>query len=166
MMKFIFAVLASAFLSACAASGSIKTTSDSAPAVDSGRSGAVSVVTSMKDRDDSVVAFRNAIVTQLVNKRVFQSVSDMEQSDYVVRVNVVDLSEVSQGARIFFGALAGQASVTANVEIYDRRQDRVISAMVAQGTSSGGHVFAGTTQEAFDQAATQISDYLLQNRKL
>jgi hypothetical protein len=36
--------------------------------------------------------------------------------------------------------------------------------MVAQGKSSGGHIFAGTTQEAIDLTARQISDYLLQNR--
>jgi hypothetical protein len=38
--------------------------------------------------------------------------------------------------------------------------------MEAKGKSSGGHIFAGTTQEAIEQAATQIVDFLLHNRKL
>lgn len=166
MKQMVLAALAAMFLSACAASGSIQTLSASAPAVDSSKTGGVEVSTSLPDQSDSLTAFRSAIVAQLVNKKVFQSVGDANNSEYIVRVNVTQLSEVSQGARIFFGALAGQAGVTANVEVYDRREGRTISSMVAKGSSSGGHVFAGTTQEAFDQAAAQISDYLLQNRKL
>ena len=73
---------------------------------------------------------------------------------------------MSQGARILFGALAGQAGITAQVDVFDKRSGMVISSMVAKGQSSGGHVFAGMTQEAIDQAATQIADYLLANRKL
>lgn len=115
---------------------------------------------------DSAEALKRAIVAQLVSKKVFRSVTDVDSSDYVLKVDVVEVNEVSQGARIFFGTLAGQAAITANVEVLDRKDGRILSSMVAKGQSSGGHVFAGTTQEAIDQAATQISDYLLQNRKL
>jgi|AGTN01.3.fsa_nt_gi hypothetical protein len=166
MKQLLLVALSAMFLSACAASGSIQTLSANAPAVDTTKSGGVQVSTALSDKAESLDAFRNAIITQLVNKRVFGSIADTDNSDYVIQVNVVELSEVSQGARIFFGALAGQAGVTANVDIYDRREGRTVSSMVAKGTSSGGHVFAGTTQEAFDQAAAQISDYLLRSRKL
>lgn len=166
MKRIILVILTAGVLSACAASGSIQTLSANTPAVDSAKSGGVEVSTVLPDKADSATALKSAIVAQLINKKVFKSVTDVNSSDYVLKVNVVDVSEVSQGARIFLGALAGQAGITANVEIYDRREGRTLSSMVAKGSSSGGHVFAGTTQEAIDQAAAQISDYLLQNRRL
>lgn len=166
MIRFVAVLLMAGLVSACAASGSVQTLSAQAPAVDSSKAGAVEVSTALPDKADSADALKRAIVSQLVNKKVFKSVTDIDASDYLLRVSVVEVNEVSQGARIMFGALAGQAAITANVEVYDRKQGRVLSSIVAKGASSGGHVFAGTTQEAIDQAATQIADYLLQNRRL
>lgn len=166
MIRFVAVLLMAGLVSACAASGSVQTLSSQAPAVDSSKAGAVEVSTALPDKADSADALKRAIVSQLVNKKVFKSVTDIDASDYLLRVSVVEVNEVSQGARIMFGAFAGQAGITANVEVYDRKQGRVLSSLVAKGSSSGGHVFAGTTQEAIDQAATQIADYLLQNRRL
>ena len=166
MVRFILVCVTAGLLSACAASGSVQTLSAQAPAVDSAKAGAVEVSTALQDKADSADALKKAIVAQLIGKKVFKSVTDIDASDYLLKVNVVEVSEVSQGARIMFGALAGQAGITANVEVYDRREGKVLSTLVAKGSSSGGHVFAGTTQEAIDQAANQIADYLLQNRRL
>lgn len=165
MFRLIATVLLAGLLSACAASGSVQTLSANPPAIDSSKAGAVEVTTALSDKVDSADALRRAIVAQLVNKKVFKSVTEASSSDYILKVNVVDLAEVSQGARFMLGALAGQAGITANVEVYDRREGRLLSSMVAKGQSSGGHAFAGTTQEAIDLAAVQISDYLPMYRK-
>lgn len=165
-MKRVIAILCASFLSACAASGSVQKLSASAPAVDSAASGAVEVSTALPDKADSAEALKRAIVAQLVTKKVFKNVSDLSSADYVLRVNVTEVNEVSQTGRILFGALAGQASIGAQVDIYDKRQGAVISTLAAKGTSSGGHAFAGTTQDAIDLTAAQIADYLLENRKL
>jgi len=165
MKKIIIVGLMAGFLSACAASGSIQTTS-TAPVVDSNQSASVDVQSVLPDKADSAQALRNAIASQLVNKKAFRSITDSSSSDYLLRVTVTNVSEVSQGARILLGALAGQASISASCEVVDRKQDKVIGSMTTNAKSSGGHIFAGTTQEAIDIAATQIVDYLLQNRKL
>lgn len=65
-----------------------------------------------------------------------------------------------------FGALAGQARLVADVNVLDARTKETLGQMRAEGKSSGGHVFAGTTSEALDQLASQIADYLLRNRKI
>jgi hypothetical protein len=46
------------------------------------------------------------------------------------------------------------------------KNGQVLGQMAVSGQSSGGHIFAGTTTEALDQAATQLADYLLRNRKI
>ena len=166
MRRIIAAALMVGFLSACAASGSIQTLSGSAPAVHSAKSGAVEVSTSLPDKSETVAALKAAITAQLVNKRMFKSITDGDSSDYLLRVDITEISEVSQAARVLVGAFAGQAEIAANCTVIDRRDGRVIGKMVAKATSSGGHIFAGTTQEAIDIVALQIVDYLLANRQL
>lgn len=153
-------------LSACAASGSIQVTSSVPASIDSAKSGAVDVATSVAGKTETADALQKAIISQLLSKNVFKSVTATDQSDYLLKVNVVDVKEVSQGARIMLGALAGKAGITAQVDVLDRRNGTVTGSMVAKGQSSGGTVFAGTTQEAIDQTATQIVDYLLRSRRL
>jgi len=165
MIRLVATVLMATFLSACAASGSIQTLSRDVPTVDSTKSGAVEVTTSLPNKSETVAAFRAAVAAQIINKRVFKSVANGDSSDYMLRINLTEVSEVTQAARILLGALAGQAEITAHCVVVERG-GKVIGSMVAKGTSSGGHVFAGTTQEAIDMAATQIVDYLLSNRRL
>lgn len=152
-------------LSACAASGSVQGTSANPPVLDSAKAGAVEVATALPNTNESVDALKSALISQIVNKKVFKSI-DADGADYLLKVNVVDITEVSQPTRLLLGALAGRAGITANVDILDRKGGTVIGSMVATGRSSGGNIFAGTTQEAIDQAATQITDYLLRNRKM
>ena len=165
MKRIAMLVIAAGFLSACAASGSVETISAAKPAIDSSRSGAVEVTSSTPGGDGAVVALRSAIVGHLVNKKVFQSISDSSATDYVLKARITDVSTVSQAARILLGAFAGQARIAVNVQLYDGK-GKLLSDMIAKGESSGGHIFAGTTEEAIDQAAVNIADYLLQHRKL
>ena len=163
MFRSIAIVLAALWLSACAAGSSIQTITP-APQINSTLTGAVDVYSSIPDTSGNANLLRAALVAELANKKVFKSITDQGSADYLIRVNITQISEVGQGARIMLGALAGQAAIVANCEVFDRKQNAVIGNMVAQGKSSGGHIFAGTTQEAIDLAARQISDYLLQNR--
>jgi hypothetical protein len=163
MLRSIGILFVALWLSACAAGSSVQSISG-APQINSTLGGAVDVYSSVPDTSGNAAALRSALVAQLQAKKVFKAITDPDSADYLVRVNVTQISEVGQGARIMLGALAGQASVVANCEVFDRKQNAVIGNMVAQGKSSGGHIFAGTTQEAIDLTARQISDFLLQNR--
>ena len=166
MRRIFTAALVAGFLSGCAASSSIQPVQGNAPAVDSAKSGAVEVSTSLPGKSETAAALKAAIAAQLVSKRVFKSVADAATSDYVLRVDIVEVSEVNQATRILLGALAGQSEITANCAVLERKGNKVIGSMVAKGASSGGHIFAGTTQETIDVVATKIVDYLLINRKI
>ena len=166
-MRVLMSLLVAGLLSACAAGGAVQQTSTSAAAIDTNRSGSVRVKSSVPDRDHVAEDLRQAINAQLLNKRVFAVLpGNPDQADVVLDVNIVEVSEVSQASRILFAAFAGQARVVADVDVVDRKSGASLGQMRAEGKSSGGHVFAGTTSEALDQMATQVADYLLRNRKL
>ena len=166
MRKFFVAGLLSLFLCGCAASGSVQQTSGSVPRIDSSKIGAVLVGTKLEGASETVDGLRQAINAALINKKVFTSIGGIDVADTVIEANITQVYEVSQGARIILGALVGQASISVDVVVKNRRTGEIMGSMVAAGKSSGGHIFAGTTSTALDQAANQIADYLLRNRAI
>lgn len=166
-MRIIASLLAMFLLSACAAGGGIQQLSTGAATIDSNKSGSVVVKSAVPGRESVAENLRQAINNQLLNKRVFAALpGNPDQADVTLDVTIVEVSEVSQGARILFGALAGQAKMVADVDVIDRKTGASLGKMRAEGKSSGGHIFAGTTSEALDQMAVQVADYLLRNRKI
>lgn len=167
MTRILGSLLALTLLVGCAAGGAVQQTSAGSAAIDSTKSGAVIVKSAVKDRDSVAENLRQAINNQLLNKRVFASLpGDPTVADVRLDVTIIEVSEVSQASRILFAAFAGQAKVIADVDVIDRKTGASLGQMRAEGKSSGGHVFAGTTSEALDQMASQVADYLLRNRKL
>lgn len=61
------------------------------------------------------------------------------------------------------GAMAGRAGIDVEVELVDVKESRNIGTFVAQGRSSGGSVFAGTTPQAVERAAEQIVEFIQKN---
>lgn len=166
-MRFLSFLLIAFLLIGCAASGGIHETSTSRASVDSTKSGGVKVTSQVANRESVTDALRQAINTQLLNKRVFASLpADSREASVLLDVTITEVSEVSQGARIFFGALAGQATINVSVKVIEQPSGATIGSLQATGKSSGGHVFAGTTSEALEQVASQIADYLLRHRKI
>ncbi len=151
-------------LSACAASGSVQMKPAGFSAVDSKKSAAVEVTSSVADKADTATALKQAIVAQLASKNVFKAITTADAADYQLKVNVLSVSDVGQGTRIMLGAFAGQAEISAQVDVIDSKAGKAMGSFIAKGQSSGGTIFAGTTQQAIDQAAAQIADHLLANR--
>ncbi len=68
---------------------------------------------------------------------------------------IITLKKVSENARAWAGALAGQARMEVRVTVADRPSGQPIEVFIAEGVS-GKSAFAGTTDEAIQQAAQQI----------
>jgi hypothetical protein len=79
--------------------------------------------------------------------------------DASLTITIIELTRVTRGARIAVGAMAGQASVEADVVMTDAR-GAVVARFHVKGKSSGGSVFAGTTDDALDNAAREIGSIL------
>ena len=100
------------------------------------------------------------IVSGLREKQWFDNVSankaDGNSSGGIkVAADIKEINKVSDNARIWAGALAGQARILVQVTVSDLSSGNQIEAFEAEG-KSGKSAYAGTTDEAIQQAAGQI----------
>jgi len=100
------------------------------------------------------------IVTGLTEKQYFTSVSENKAdinsgSGIKVTADITEIKKVSDNARSWTGALAGQARILVHVTISDLSSGNQIEVFEAEG-KSGKSAFAGTTNEAIQLAADQI----------
>ncbi len=96
----------------------------------------------------------------LFDKVVAGSASPDAPADLQLNAKIVELKKVGAGARVMLGALAGRAGIVVDVELIDMKAGKIIGAFKAEGKSSGGTVFAGTTSQAIERAAEQIVEFL------
>ena len=103
----------------------------------------------------------DVIITGLRETQMFGSVSgnkaDANSGGGIkVNVDIKKVSKVSNSARAWFGALAGRARILVQVTISDLNSGKQIETFETEGKSSGGSDLAGTTDEAFQQAARRV----------
>jgi len=101
------------------------------------------------------------IISKLRAKQLFEKVYSGEaapNTDKALQMKgvIIEIKKVDAGSRMMLGALAGQARVLVNVSLIDLTANKIIGEFNAEGKSSGGSIFAGTTSQALDQAADQI----------
>ena len=59
--------------------------------------------------------------------------------------------------------MAGRAGVAVDIQLVDPLTGNILGEANIQGTSSGGSVFAGGTEEAFENASQQIAEFVKNN---
>lgn len=96
----------------------------------------------------------------LFEKVIAGSASPDVPADLRLNVRIVELREVSSGKRVFLGALAGRARIAVDAELIDLQTGKTIGAFKAEGKSSGGTVFAGTTEQAIERVVEQIVEFV------
>ncbi|HEV2721359.1 MAG TPA: DUF4410 domain-containing protein [Thermoanaerobaculia bacterium] len=124
------------------------------------------MTTSVPDSSRESVQLESMIVSTLTSSQVFPAVfgaSANGAGELRVDANISDLRRVSSGARVMLGAFAGRGNMTVNVKLVDTRSGETVGSFTSQGTSSGGTVFSGTTDQAVELAARQIVEFLRQN---
>lgn len=108
---------------------------------------------------------QNMIIADALKKRLFDrviagSLFPDAQADLRLDAKITALKKVSPGERFWGGAMAGRAGVDVEVELFDLRKNKSIGAFFAQGRSSGGTIFAGTTSQAVRRAAEKIVKFI------
>jgi hypothetical protein len=73
-----------------------------------------------------------------------------------VAADIKEINKVSDNARLWAGALAGQARILVQVTVSDLSSGNQIEVFDAEG-KAGKSAFAGTTDEAIQLAAGQIA---------
>lgn len=128
----------------------------------------VEVTSTVPDSDADARALENEIITELRKDTRFTQVlsatgNPNAAADLRLKADIVDLRKVSAGKRVMLGGLAGRGSVKVNAELLDGRDGSKLGAFTSEGKTSGGTVFAGTTEQALQRAAEQIAGFVTQN---
>jgi hypothetical protein len=85
-------------------------------------------------------------------------------ADLRLRARITELNKVGTTSRLLLGGLAGRGKVVVVSELLDTRSGQNIGSFNAEGQSSGGSAFAGTTEQAIERAAEQIVEFVVRNR--
>lgn len=100
------------------------------------------------------------LVSGLRNTQLFTTVSGNKADAHSgggikITADIRDIHKVSDEARSWAGALAGQARIVVQVTVSDLSSGNQIETFEAEG-KSGKSAFAGTTDEAIQRAAGQV----------
>jgi hypothetical protein len=140
-------------LSGCAASSARNVAVPAANPLGTFKTVAINVDSSVPDSSEEAKQLNKFIVAAFWQKGRWQ-VTD-PPAEVQLNATITELSRVGSGTRLLLGALAGQASVKVDVELKDTT-GKILGKFTASGKSSGGTVFAGTTDQALEEAAKEI----------
>jgi hypothetical protein len=103
----------------------------------------------------------DSIITNLKETELFETVGGNKAvavSDGGIKVaaDIRKIKTVSDNARAWAGALAGQARIVVHVTVSDLKSGDQIESFEVEG-KSGKSAFAGTTEEAIERAAEQVA---------
>ena len=104
---------------------------------------------------------KNQIIKDLKKEGFFEVLNS--NGELKLNVEITKVKQVSGAARVLLGAFAGRAKVFAKCEIIDARTNEVLRKFEAEGESSGGSIFAGTTNQAIEEISKSIVNYIKSN---
>lgn len=125
----------------------------------------------IKNADDEMKANK---LRDMFQKRVLDHILLLDLFKEVVETNcpygvgntvmlkgeITYMKRVTKATRCLTGAMGGRARVDVDVNLVDYQTGDEIGAASIKGTSTGGSVFAGGTEGAFENAAQLIADFI------
>jgi hypothetical protein len=161
-------IFISILLNGCASRGAIKETTPMTLKLSTYKTMLFSVSSQVSGSSEEMVQLETLTIAKLREKRLFDKVisgssSPDAQADLQLNARIIQLKRVSSGARVMVGAMAGRAGIDVEVELLDLKGSKSIGTFIAQGRSSGGTVFAGTTPQAVERAVEQIVEFIQKN---
>ena len=150
------------FASGCAAGSQIRET---VPPEGLGKYKVVFVDVSTDDPDnrEAVAQLKTSIVGKLSALSCFENYetgSEPAKADLRLSAKVTGVRGVTGLGRFLFGAMAGKASVRADVQLVELATGEKVGAFSIEGKSSGGTVFAGTTTQAIEKTGEGVAEYI------
>ena len=155
-------------LEGCASKGAVTATTPMILKLSTYKTMLFNTSSQVSGSSEEMVQLESMTIAKLREKGLFDKVisgssSPDAQADLRLDAKIIQLKRVSSGARVMVGAMAGRAGIDVEVELFDLKESKSIGTFVAQGRSSGGTVFAGTTPQAVERAAEQIVEFIQKN---
>ena len=112
--------------------------------------------------------FQQRIKYHIYGLSLFEDVVYTEPYDdagkiIVLKGEITYMKRVTKAARVLTGVMAGRARVDVDIHLVDHQTDDVVGAASIKGTSTGGWIGAGGTEEAFENAAQIIAEFIKNN---
>jgi len=143
----------------CASTSSVNSTVAPTAAFDSFKTLSINVQTKVEDSEKEAQTFKEILAAEIKKKNKWEVIDANPQCQIEISATITNINKVGGAARIILGALAGRASVDVDVIVKDAK-GKVISQFAVSGKSSGGTIFAGTTNQALEKAAEQIAAFM------
>lgn len=165
---YMVVVLSMILLIGCASTGAIHATMLVTAKLSNYKTMLFNVSSQVPESGEAILQLESMTVAKLREKGLFEKVITGSASpdasvDLRLNAKIVELSKVSSGSRVIFGALSGRAGTVVDVELIDMKTGKSIGAFKAEGKSSGGTAFAGTTSQSIERAVEQIVEFIQKN---
>jgi Domain of unknown function (DUF4410) len=148
-------------LAGCASSGVVKNASTVTHAPITRDFVVLKTSSSVTNANPEIKLLNALIMSGLQDTHKFGHISDNTNAmnltgGIMVNAEITELYKVSDSARMLVGGLAGRARILVQVTVSDLKSGNQIATFEVEGKSSGGTAFAGTTDQAIQQAAEQV----------
>jgi len=109
--------------------------------------------------------FQERVKYHIYGLSLFEQVVDVEATKDIDRIvllkgKITCMKRVTKFTRFMVGAMAGRARVDVDIQLVDGHTKDILGEANIKGTSTGGSVFAGGTEEAFKNAAQQVAEFI------
>jgi uncharacterized lipoprotein YajG len=165
----LWLLVAVGILAGCASTGELRSITPVASRLSTYRAPVVDVSSAVPEASQETTQLETMAVTQLRSRGVYEKVmagsaAGDAAADLRLRARITELNRVGTGSRLLLGALAGRAKVVVAAELVDARSGQRVGSFTAEGQSSGGTAFAGTTEQAIERAVEQIVEFVVRHR--
>ena len=159
IFSMVVVVLFMAGLLGCASTSSVNSTLAPTVSLNNFKTLSIDVQTKVEDSEKEAKTFKEILTSELKKRNKMEVIDGNQQTQLNLSATITNLNKVGGASRIILGALAGKASVDVDVVLKDAKGN-VLSQFVVNGKSSGGTIFAGTTDQALEKAAEQIAAFM------
>jgi hypothetical protein len=157
-----------AFIGGCAASASFKMLKPTTVRLAVYKTVLLNVSSQIEDTKEEIVQLEKMTFNKLHDINLFDRIDSKSSSKEITNglqldIKITKLERVSPTARFLVGAFAGQAEIAVDVDLLDLKTKQIIGSFKLLCKSSGGNVFAGTTDDAIELTAIKIADFVKKN---
>ena len=162
---YLFVTGVALFIGGCASTGSIQIKAPMTAKLTNYKTMLFHVSSQVPETSQEVLQLEIITIAKLRDKGLFEKViagstSPDAQADLQLNAEIMKLKKVDAGARVIGGAFAGQAHMIVDVKLTDMKTGKSVGAFQAEGKSSGGSIFAGTTYQSVERVAEKIVEFV------
>ncbi len=124
----------------------------------------IEVTSLIPDSQKETEQIKKSLIEKLKSSNVFKDVVENNQkAEVLIKVEIKELNKVSPWDRFWYGAMAGRAKVVGKLTIFEGFSGKIMGSFYVESLSSGGTVFAGTTEDSLNKFVEEVVKTILEN---